>query len=113
MSLRAGDLRDRIQIKRAVEADNGKGGYTTTWTIIMQPWAQVIGLNGREAVIAQALQGVSYYRLRIRWRSDPPRPADQIILRGVTLNIRSVADPTGRREELQILADTASTIAAA
>lgn len=107
--LGAGDLNKKIIIRRATETDNGKGGYTTAWATIASPWAEVIGLDGREAVIGQALQGVSYYRIRIRFRADI-RPADQIQYKDLDLNIRSVSDPRGESEQLLILADTASTV---
>jgi SPP1 family predicted phage head-tail adaptor len=75
--------------------------------------AEVLGLDGRESVMDQALQGISTYRVTIRWRSDVLE-ADQLrsagsCFRGRDVNIRSIVDPDGRREQLVILADTAST----
>ena len=111
--LTAGQLRHKIKIKRETQAPDGKGGFTTTWPTVAEPYAEVLGQDGREAVIAQNLQGVSAYRIRIRWRSDAPRQNDQMeatgsAFGGRTVNIRSVSDPNGDREQLVILADTAS-----
>jgi SPP1 family predicted phage head-tail adaptor len=111
--LLAGQLRHKIKIKRATQTPDGKGGFDTTWPTIAEPYAEVLGQDGREAVIAQNLQGVSAYRIRIRYRSNLPRQDDQIeaagsAFGGRTVNIRSVSDPSGDREQLVILADTAS-----
>lgn len=118
--LKAGDLRHRLIIRRATEASNGKGGWTTAWTDLATLSAEVTGLDGRESVMSEALQSVSVFRIRIRWRADI-RSVDQ--LRSVSgacfgvdnagqardVNIRSISDPDGRREQLIIIADTAST----
>jgi SPP1 family predicted phage head-tail adaptor len=80
----------------------------TIWTTIAQPLAEVIGLDGREAVLALSLQGVSSFRIRI-WYGHDIQPADQVKHDGRDLNVRSVIDPNGDRKQLVILADTAST----
>ena len=115
----AGDLRHRIVIRHATEADNGSGGYTTVWNDLAVVRAEVMGLDGRESVMDQALQGISVYRIRIRWRSDIS-PKDQLRASDgcfgvapegqdhVDVNIRSVSDPDGKRRQLVIIADTAS-----
>lgn len=118
--LLGGDLRHRLIIRRATETDNGKGGFTTAWASVATVRAEVQGLDGRESVMAEALQGVSVFRIRIRWRSDI-RSGDQFrdaagscfgtdnegAARDV--NIRSISDPDGRRRQLVIIADTSST----
>jgi head-tail adaptor len=73
----------------------------------------VTALDGREVVMDQVLQGISVYRVRIRWRSDLTTE-DQLraasdCFRGHDVNIRSIADPDGRRKQLIIMVDTAST----
>jgi head-tail adaptor len=119
LPLRAGDLRHSLIVRRAAEIPTGTGGYTTEWGDFATLSAEVTGLDGRESVMDQALQGVSVYRVRIRWRSDV-QTADQLRSTGSSfgyddkgkardVNIRSIADPDGRREQLVIIADTAST----
>lgn len=98
-------LRNRLKFFRQVRVSNGKGGFTTDWDEYAQPFAEVIGLAGREEVLARALQGIEAYRVTIRWRSDV-KPADEIEYQGKRLNIRSAVDPDDRRRELVILADT-------
>jgi SPP1 family predicted phage head-tail adaptor len=57
--------------------------------------------------MANALQGISTYRLRVRYRTGI-LASDQIEWRGTTMNVRSAVDPNGTREQLLIMADTAS-----
>jgi SPP1 family predicted phage head-tail adaptor len=92
-------------IRRAVEIEDGAGGYDTAWVTVAQPWAEVRGLDGRESVMSSVLQGVSVYRVRARWRGDL-KQGDQIRWGDVVMNIKSVSDPDGRREQLVIIADT-------
>ena len=107
MSLTPGRLRERITIRRLTTTRVPGGGMTSTWSDLATIWAEVIGINGRESVIAEAFQGTSFYRITIRWRADIS-DADQLRYRSIDLNIRSVSDPDGMREQLLILADTGS-----
>lgn len=106
MALTPGRLNRRIELMRAtVEVTRGEP-IITGWSAVTKLWAEVIGQNGREAVIARVLEGISVYRITIRWRGDI-LPSDQIRLNGtLDLNIRSISDPDGTREQLMIIADT-------
>lgn len=106
-------LRHRVIVQRGTEVEKPKGGYETTWAPVATLFAEVTGLNGRESVMDKVLQGISVYRIVIRWRGDLEE-SDQLhsagpCFRGRPVNIRSVVDPDGRREQLVIIADTAST----
>lgn len=103
--LKAGVLRHKILIRRVIEEDNGKGGYSSNWITVASPRAEVIGLTGREAVMDRVLRSVTIYRIRIRWRADV-RTADQIRHGLTNLNITSADDPDGKRQQLVIIATT-------
>ncbi|HEX2594801.1 MAG TPA: phage head closure protein [Rhizomicrobium sp.] len=108
MPLNPGDLNRRIEIRRQVPQDDGHGGFLdgpATWQPVATVWAEVIGLSGRESVIQHTLQGITVYRIRIRYRTDISA-ADQVRYNGADLNIRSIIDPDGGRETLTIIADT-------
>ena len=112
--LRAGDLKHRVTIRRAVEVKTATGGYSASWEPVVTVWAEVRGLGGRESVMDKVLQGVSVYRIRIRWRGDV-LTTDQLRAEGAAflgrdLNIRSADDPDGTRDQLVIVADSASTL---
>ena len=107
--LRTEDLKHKIVLRRPIQVSNGKGGYTTSWTTLAQPRAEVLGLDGRESVMDHVLQGISVYRIRIRWRAGLSlQPSDQAKFNGIDLNVRSAVDPDGRREQLVIMADNGS-----
>lgn len=109
--LSAGALRHRIGIRRPVLVDDGKGGQVREWQTVARLAAQVEGMDGRESIIAHALQGISVFRITVR-RYDGLLPSDQVRLPdGRDLNITSIADPDGRRVQLMILATTASAMA--
>ncbi len=111
--LSAGRLKDRITIRRATKVSDGKGGYTPTWSTVAEVWAEVVSQNGREAVIASTLQGISSYRITIRRRTDI-RAGDQLLYRprGAVavqeLNIKAppVDDPFDPLSATVIFADT-------
>lgn len=113
MTFAAGRLRHTVVIRREVQVQNAKGGYDTSWQTVASPKAKVEGLDGRESMLAHALQGISSYRVTIRWRTGI-KVSDQLVLPdGTELNIASANDPTGKREKLVILADTGSVRAEA
>ena len=104
----AGELRHSIRVRRAALVDDGHGGQERQWATVATPRAKVEGQDGREALIAHALEGISTYRLTIRHRTGL-KPSDQVRLDdagGTLLNIKSISDPDGRRRWLQILAST-------
>jgi SPP1 family predicted phage head-tail adaptor len=109
--LRAGQLRHRIDIIRMVETPDGKGGFTLAPQAVLEGVAaEVISLNGRESVMQHVLQGVSVYRIRIRWRGDI-KASDQVRYAGTDLNIKAPpADPSGARRQLIIMADTEAAL---
>ncbi|MEH3098871.1 phage head closure protein [Sphingomonas adhaesiva] len=110
MSLAAGRLRSRIDIRRVAEVDDGRGGSDLTVTpIATGVRAEVKALTGSEAVLEKVLQDVRVYRITIRWRGDVSAK-DQIRYGTEELNVRSAVDPDERREQLVIIADTRSTL---
>ena len=118
--LAAGRLREVITIRRQADVPDGKGGYIRDWVDFAKDIrAEVINQSGREAVIANTLQGVSTYRITIRsrpsWRSGGgPQASDQVLWRGQELNIVAPpADPNGFGEALVFVADTSTPQGAA
>lgn len=110
MPLSPGRLRQRVEVWRKIDVDNGRGGRTSTWTKIATLWAEVLGQNGREALLAQAVQGVQFFRITVRFGSGIV-DTDQLRYGAITLNVRSVTDPDGLRESEVIQADNQSVAA--
>jgi SPP1 family predicted phage head-tail adaptor len=109
MGIQAGRLRERLTFRRLTDTPDGMGGFDRAWSTLAENIpAEVISQNGREAVIASALQGISAYRILIRKRAGLST-GDQILFGDLELNIRSIApDPRFPHEALQIFADTES-----
>ena len=114
MALRAGRLRQEVVLLREITTKNADGDAESAWTPEGGPIpAEVIGIALRETMIGQALQGNLAYKITIRWRDDITA-ADQLGYGVRTLNITADPfDPDGRREQLVILASTASALAPA
>lgn len=100
--MRAGRLDRRIRIERATVDRDTHGGKTETWALLMEVYAQVTPLRGRELVAAgQVMPGVET-KFTIRWR-EGILPADRIVYEGVHYDIQHLAE-IGRRVALEILA---------
>lgn len=110
MTLSAGRLRQRVDIVRLEDVDDGRGGFTSSSTpIAANVPAEVLALSGREEVLDKVLRGVRVYRVTLRHRTGV-QEKDQLLYGSEKLNIRSAIDPDGRRERLVIMADTDGTL---
>jgi len=110
MGMHAGRLRHRITLRRQSNIKKpDTGGLKRGWAdLATNLSAEVISLNGREAVITNVLQGVSHFQVTIRYRSDI-KVSDQIVwLTGGNreLNVHSAEDRLGTRQWLTIIAST-------
>lgn len=112
--MNAGRLRHRITVRRQSNTKKADtGGLTRGWADLATATnlpAEVMSLNGREAVIGNVLQGISHFQITIRFRPDL-KPSDQIVwLTGGNreLNLHSAEDRLGTRQWLTVIASTAA-----
>jgi SPP1 family predicted phage head-tail adaptor len=101
--MQAGDLRERATLQRLADADDGRGGQADAWDHVTDLWASILPTNGRESLEAGALTGVQGWRVTLRYRADLDSEAGvrhRLAWNGRLLNIRSIADPDGRRQKL-------------
>lgn len=99
----AGKLRERVTIRRRVETKNDGGGLDLAWsTLADEVPAEIVSMDGREALVGNVLQGVTHYQVTTRFREDV-LPSDQILWRGREYNIRSAADALGTRQWMRML----------
>jgi SPP1 family predicted phage head-tail adaptor len=103
--MNAGQLRDRITIKRETNTPDGTGGYDRSWSTVAEVWANIVSMNGREAVLGQVLQGISTFQITVRHRTDI-EPAMQILWGTRELNVQSAEDKAGTRQWTTIIAST-------
>lgn len=100
--MKAGRLDRRIRIERAVVDRDTHGGRTEVWEVLMEVYAQVTPLRGRDLVAAgQVMPGVET-KFTIRWREGILN-SDRIVYGGNVYNIQHIAE-IGRTVGLEILA---------
>jgi SPP1 family predicted phage head-tail adaptor len=99
-----GELNRTVRFERKTTTEDGHGGQTTTWGLLRRQRVKAGPIGGKEALTAGTLQASQGWRLEMDVAQVTTE--DRAIMDGVTLNIRSVVDPTGRRERLILLCDT-------
>jgi len=100
--MKAGQLDQRISVERLVEGYDELGQPINTWLPIVQTWAHVQPLVGREYIAAGALLSEVTARVRMRYRPGITA-ADRVIHNGKVYGITSVADVHSSRRELQLM----------
>ena len=105
--MKAGDLRDRITIQRATNADDGFGNTISGWGDLLTVWANIRETPGKEVVAAGRIEASRTATIRVRASSQSRgvTAADRIIARGQIWNIRSVAAVGDGRELIEFLCE--------
>ena len=107
--MNAGDLRDKITVRKKTSTQNARGGQDVVWSDVVSTLpAKVRSLNGRESLMATVLEGIAHYEIVVRYRSD--LDSSQQILwttnSNLELNIISAEDRLGTRQWTTIHAST-------
>lgn len=100
--MRAGKLRHRVTIQRAVEVQNDFGEVVTTWVTVGQAWASVEPLRGREYFQAEGTQAETSTRIRMRYRNGI-MPKMRVVHGSTVYDIESVMDVETRGRELELM----------
>lgn len=100
--MRAGELRHRITIQRAVEVSDDLKTPTVTWQDVATVWAAVEPLSGREYLLAQNVNAELTVRIRIRYRPGVT-PGMRVLYNGRVFDIQAVIDVEERHRELQLM----------
>jgi SPP1 family predicted phage head-tail adaptor len=98
--MRSGELRHRIKIQKHV-ASVGSWGHESAWQDIATVWASVIAKSGTEKFDTKTsgVNGSTTYEVRLRYRPEISSEL-RFIHAGRLLDLSSVVDPTGRKQEL-------------
>lgn len=105
MGLAAGRLNLRFRIEQEARVANGQGGFTTSWSAVATVWGSKRPLRGDETVRESIIRSTAMARVTIRYRADVT--TKHRLVEGATIwNIRSVDDPDGRRERLEMLCES-------
>lgn len=105
MGLQAGRLRERVTIEAGAHTDDTTGGFDDAWTTLAEVWAEVRPTGGRERLEAGSMRGTQGWRVTIRHRTDVT-VLHRLDWRGTKMDIQSVADPDGRREQLVLFCES-------
>ncbi len=94
-----GRMRRRLVLEAPVEAPDGIGGTTRSFSAVAALWAQVEWLSGLEQWRDGRPEQLARYRVTLRWRGDIDagrrlRDGERIF------DIRTAADPDGSRRRL-------------
>ncbi|MFJ3487732.1 phage head closure protein [Pseudomonas sp. NPDC090202] len=68
--MRAGQLRHRCALQRAVETPGRGGSTTSVWSEVGQLWAEITIPTGRIKVAADQLTAFISAEIRVRYRTD-------------------------------------------
>lgn len=94
--MRAGELRQRVQIQRKTTGQGSLGQPSTSWQVLTDVWADIRHLSGMEGIKAGAITSTVQASCRLRWRDDVT-PADRIAINGTAYNIEAVLPDTRRQ----------------
>lgn len=95
-------LRHRLAVQGEVLVPDGKGGSALSFIELFKVWARIEAAAGGEIVRAEQISPGASYRVTIRYRSDIPARG-RLQTGAKVLRIESLVDPTGRREQLELV----------
>lgn len=101
--MRAGKLRHRVTIQRAVEEQDEFGAAVETWVNVGQVWASVEPLRGREYFQAEGVQAETDTRIRMRYYKEAIVPKMRVVHGATIYDIESVIDVETRGRELELM----------
>lgn len=107
--MRTGKLRNRVSVKELSTTPDGAGGTTTTWTEILETWANVKPMKGQRLLeYGQLVQGTPY-DVTLRFREDISVSKNlRIDFKGKEMILHSVINKDEFGKELNIVAYTKS-----
>jgi SPP1 family predicted phage head-tail adaptor len=65
----AGNFNKRLEIQSVIQAADGQGGYTDTWTSTAKVWGSIEPVKGYEKFQAMQLETQITHRIHIRFRT--------------------------------------------
>lgn len=99
--MRAGELRERIQLQAKQVTRDTFGAEVITWVTQATVWARVTAVSGDEAVTLSQEAATMTHQVVIRYY-DGLTPVMRVLWRGRVLEIRSVI-PDEKRQQMTLL----------
>jgi SPP1 family predicted phage head-tail adaptor len=102
--IRAGELKNRIDLQAPVKVPDGMGGMTQTWlTTVSSLSAAIWPVNAKELISGGRESTGITHRIRIRYRPNI-RPSWRILFNGKYFNIISIINTNTENKALDIMA---------
>jgi SPP1 family predicted phage head-tail adaptor len=98
----AGDLRKRIAIRTPTHAEDGMGGYTTTYTTRATVWAAIWPVSAKEQIQAMGQSMEISHRVRIRYLKTFS-PEWKLRRGSRDFNVVSIINPQERNQWLDLM----------
>lgn len=101
--MRAGKLRNRIDIGSFSSTADGYGGLIATWSIEKSVWGSIEGISGSRTQDAQQINIEQLYEVRLRYDDFPfLSKKNKLGYNGKTFVIHSIIDIMERYREFRI-----------
>ena len=102
----AGAFNKRVSFQMPVDAADGQGGSTRTWTTVLTTWAHIEAYKGNEAWIAGQKYSNMWTKVLIRYRASVNiTPIMRMLYGNRIYDIRSVSVPAEALTTIQILVE--------
>jgi SPP1 family predicted phage head-tail adaptor len=85
--MRAGLLRNRVQLQRKTRTSDGQGGWTETWTTYDTTWARVRPLSVDEHQAAMQPDARARYEVTIRANTSTVAGPDRVLFGSKVLDV--------------------------
>ena len=109
----AGALNRKISVlQKAATADSDGFNSSEKWSILLEPWAQVITTGGGEFYAAQKLNAETSAVFKVRYTTKI-NTSHRIAYGGHIYEILNIADPDGKRIMLNVSAKETTAVASA
>lgn len=106
--MRASDLRHRVSIQKRTQTQDSYGAQQAVWTDVLQVWAHIEPLSGRELFAAQAAQSETTHTIIVRYNALLWKPTEAARMRAVyngrIFNITASANEDERNRMLTLSA---------
>ena len=100
--MKIGEMRHRITFQEAQKTSDGYKGFTETWVYVVEVWASVEPLSGRERFFSMQIKAEVTHKVKIRYRAGLSEDM-RITFGGRILLIEGMRDIDERREVLEFV----------
>ncbi len=100
----ASKLRHRLTLQEEVMTPDGAGGYVRTWNDVVQLWAEVISVGGRERFFSGKIQSEGTHRVLLRYRNDITTQ-HRLVFESRIFNIRAIMNMREMDDVLELMVE--------